>query len=152
MRQFVKISAEKIVVFEVEEMGEDDSTNGRRPDFFAAAALILSDPTGYDYLTTFDVFAETVSFDQSYSGIHMLEDSFLKKYGVNDQNIGNIIETFKEEKAGNFIVFQLYDWSVEEIDGYEEIATQLLESIEEYSEEEWAEQAIEQLQETLEAD
>ncbi|MDF9823830.1 putative DNA-binding WGR domain protein [Breznakia sp. PF5-3] len=130
VREYVKVSAENINVLEESEMEDDDSIIGRRPDFLAMAILVLSDPSGYDFLTTFDDFNGSVYYDQGYNGCHVLVTTFLRQCGINDDNVKNVAESIDEEKAGWFLIDMLQDWGYKDAKFAKENATKLLAHVE----------------------
>lgn len=96
MRAYVKLAAEKVEYVSEEEMEEDEAI-ARRPDFYAAAALTLADPTGYDFAESYGAYASAASIGQSVGGVHFLASTYLNKYGVTDENAANLVRAIEQD-------------------------------------------------------
>lgn len=96
MRKYVKMSAEKVENLSADEIEEDESLE-RRPDFFAAVALVMTDPTGYDFAECLCPYVGSIPLDQILTGAHYLADSYLDKYGVTDENVTNLVRAIESD-------------------------------------------------------
>lgn len=97
MRGYVKLAAKKVENLDGDEKEEDDSAY-RRPDFFAASALAMADPTGKELVTTFITYIETIDLEYA-QAMWRLVDAYFKKWGVSEQNVDNLLKHNKDGRV-----------------------------------------------------
>ncbi|MFV0353342.1 MAG: DUF6138 family protein [Oscillospiraceae bacterium] len=108
IRKYIQLASKKVTHISVEEMEEDDAYH-RRPDFYAAAALTLQDPTGRDFYECFAPYLSTttISPDLGAEGVCFVTDTFFSSYGITDENAANLAKVIETDPFG--VPCELFD-------------------------------------------